>query len=205
MKVIQLSVYRYMRDTNEPVLLSEAIDLNSFGYFQRATVQQVTNAFSKIVVKRIEPSQRITVEVEGLADYQVHTYVRSDGLAATLTGDTEYPTRVAFAVLNEVLDSFSTDPYTSGWEGVVENNAFGRWVPLNEKLATCQDPASFDKILRIQNDLQSTQKVLHSTIDNLLERGEKLDDLVQRSDELSATSKQFYRQARKSNSCCVIS
>ena len=42
------------------------------------------------------------------------------------------------------------------------------------------------------------------TIDNILERGEKLDDLVARSDELSATSKQFYKQARKTNSCCVI-
>ena len=75
---------------------------------------------------------------------------------------------------------------------------------LGDKLSTCQDPASFDKILKIQRDLDTTQQVLHQTIDNILERGEKLDDLVQRSDELSATSKQFYRQARKTNSCCTI-
>merc|ERR1711907_575291 len=132
----------------------------------------------------------------GMAEYQVHTYVRTDGLAATLTADKEYPTRVAFAVLNEILDSFASDPQMNGWQGEVRNDAYGGWPVLQEKIVSCQDPASFDKILKIQNDLDSTQKVLTQTIDNLLERGEKLDDLVQRSDELSATSKQFYRQAR---------
>ena len=38
----------------------------------------------------------------------------------------------------------------------------------------------------------------------VLERGEKLDNLVERSDELSKQSKLFYKQARKTNSCCVV-
>jgi len=74
MKVLQIALQRYMRDTDEPVMLSEASDLSSFGFFQRATCQQLLNAFSKIVVKRIQPGQRITVEVDGLTEYQVHIY-----------------------------------------------------------------------------------------------------------------------------------
>ena len=38
---------------------------------------------------------------------------------------------------------------------------------------------------------------------SLLERGEKLDDLVAKSDELSAQSKMFYKTAKKTNACCV--
>jgi len=204
MKVLQISVMRYMRDTPEPVTMCEVSDLKSFGFFQRPTIQQLLNAFNKIVVKRIAPGQRITVEVENMQEYQVHTFVSADGLAATLTADKEYPTRVAFAILNEVLEEFKADPQMRGWETEVRNEAFGGWPVLGDKLSTCQDPASFDKILKIQRDLDTTQQVLHQTIDNILERGEKLDDLVQRSDELSATSKQFYRQARKTNSCCTI-
>jgi len=186
-------------------MLCEASDLSSFGFFQRPTAQQLLNAFGKIVVKRIAPGQRITVEVDGMAEYQVHTYVRSDGLAGTLTADKEYPARVAFAKLSEMLDSFSNDPETRGWEVCARNDGYGGWPPVQQALRESQDPASFDKILKIQKDLDSTQQVLHSTIDNILERGEKLDDLVARSDELSATSKQFYKQARKTNSCCVVS
>ena len=76
---------------------------------------------------------------------------------------------------------------------------------LADALKRAQDPAAFDKIIKIQNDLDDTTAVLHQTIDNLLERGEKLDNLVERSDDLSKQSKMFYKQARKTNSCCVIS
>jgi len=131
--------------------------------------------------------------------------VRSDGLAGTLTADKEYPARVAFAKIAELLDQFATDPQLRGWESEARSDAFAGWPPLAAALVECQDPAKFDKIIKIQKDLDSTQQVLHQTIDNILERGEKLDDLVQRSDELSATSKQFYKQARKTNSCCTIS
>lgn len=205
MKVLQISLQRYMRDTEEPVMLSEVSDLASFGFFQRPTAQQILNAFSKIIVKRIAPGQRVTVEVEGLSEYQMHVYVRADGIAGTLAADKEYPTRVAFAKISELLDTFIQDPKTRGWETVTKNGAMGGWAPLAQAIVECQDPSSFDKIIKIQQDLDSTQQVLHSTIDNILERGEKLDDLVARSDELSATSKQFYKQARKTNSCCVIS
>mmetsp|Transcript_53250 Transcript_53250/g.121372 ORF Transcript_53250/g.121372 Transcript_53250/m.121372 type:complete len:95 (+) Transcript_53250:171-455(+) len=74
MIVLQITVQRYMRDTEEPVMLSEVSDLKPFGFFQRPTCQQLLNAFTKIVVKRISPGQRITVEVDGLNEYQVHTY-----------------------------------------------------------------------------------------------------------------------------------
>jgi synaptobrevin homolog YKT6 len=38
----------------------------------------------------------------------------------------------------------------------------------------------------------------------VLERGERLEDLVDRSGELSAQSKLFYKQAKKTNSCCAV-
>jgi synaptobrevin family protein YKT6 len=34
--------------------------------------------------------------------------------------------------------------------------------------------------------------------------GEKLDNLVAKSDNLSASSKMFYTQAKKQNSCCTV-
>jgi len=43
----------------------------------------------------------------------------------------------------------------------------------------------------------------HETIEHLLERGEKLNDLVDKTDKLSGASKAFYKEA-KGGSCCVI-
>ena len=45
----------------------------------------------------------------------------------------------------------------------------------------------------------------HNTIEAVLQRGEKLDDLVDKSEALSLQSKAFYKTARKTNSCCGTS
>ena len=67
-----------------------------------------------------------------------------------------------------------------------------------------QDPAQADKLTKIQRDLDETKVVLHKTIESMLERGEKLEALVDKSSDLSMASQMFYKQARKSNSCCKL-
>lgn len=49
--------------------------------------------------------------------------------------------------------------------------------------------------MKIQKELDETKIVLHKTIESVLQRGEKIDDLVAKSDGLSAQSKMFYRMA----------
>lgn len=93
---------------------------------------------------------------------------------------------------------------------------------LKEYLTKYQDPQQADSIMKIQKELDETKIVLHKTIESVLQRGEKIDDLVAKSDGLSAQSKMFYStckvqflwrvedannftaQAKKQNSCCVI-
>lgn len=47
--------------------------------------------------------------------------------------------------------------------------------------------------MKIQKELDETKIVLHKTIESVLERGEKIDSLVEKSDGLSAQSKMFYK------------
>ena len=56
----------------------------------------------------------------------------------------------------------------------------------------------------VQAELDETKIVLHKTIADVLERGEKLDSLVAKSDELSGQSKMFYKTAKQQNGCCVV-
>lgn len=48
--------------------------------------------------------------------------------------------------------------------------------------------------MKIQKELDETKIVLHKTIESVLERGEKIDSLVAKSDGLSSQSKMFYQQ-----------
>ena len=67
-----------------------------------------------------------------------------------------------------------------------------------------QDPTQADSIMKVQQELDDTKVVLHKTIEGVLQRGEKLDSLVDKSEALSSSSRMFYKQAKKTNSCCVI-
>ena len=57
---------------------------------------------------------------------------------------------------------------------------------------------------KIHRDLDDTKVILHKNMEALLDRGEKLDDLVSKSEGLSSSSKMFYRQAKKTNECCIL-
>lgn len=65
---------------------------------------------------------------------------------------------------------------------------------LKDYIQRYQDPHQADSIMKIQRELDETKIVLHKTIESVLERGEKIDDLVAKSDGLSKQSKMFYRK-----------
>jgi len=157
---------------------------------------------TKTFTKRTEPGQRQSITHEG---YVVHCYVRSDGLGGTVTTDLEYPARVAFVLIGQMLEDFVDHVGgDDGWKNVTTPESI-TFPKLDEYLQKYQNPAEADKVTKIQKDLDETTQILHKTIDSVLERGVKLDNLVERSNDLSAQSKMFYKQAKKTNSCCIIS
>ena len=155
---------------------------------------------TKTFTKRTEPGQRQSIEHEG---YVVHCYVRSDGLGGTVTTDQEYPARVAFGLLGSLLDDFVQE-HGDSWKTVTTPESM-TFAKSDEYLQKYQNPAEADKVTKIQKDLDETTQILHKTIDSVLERGVKLDNLVEKSNDLSAQSKLFYKSAKKTNSCCVVS
>ena len=58
--------------------------------------------------------------------------------------------------------------------------------------------------MKLDKQLVETKEVLHKTMEVVLARGEKIDDLVAKSEKLTQQSKLFYTQARKTNSCCEV-
>ena len=51
-----------------------------------------------------------------------------------------------------------------------------------------QGPSQADTVIRVQQELKETKVVRHRTVKSILQRGKKLDQLVERSDVLSAQS-----------------
>lgn len=129
-----------------------------------------------------------------------HVYVRADNLGAVLIADQEYPQRVAHTFLTKVLDDFTAKVPSELWPTCIETAV--NFTVLPAYLAKYQDPREADPLTKMQDDLDETKIILKNTIESVLERGEKLDDLVGKSEELSFQSKAFYKTAKKTNACC---
>lgn len=161
------------------------------------------------------------------AAYTFHAYGRTEGVAGIIISDHDYPALVAHQLLSKVVDEFLAKyPRTA----FATSNAKLDYPELKDYIVKYQDPQQADSIMKIQKELDETKIVLHKTIESVLERGENIDKLVQKSDGLSAQSKMFYTQvslpmrqeqvcsekeavltldvrhdqAKKQNSCCVL-
>lgn len=196
MKIFYIGI---LKNENKPAHeLCVEKDLSSYSRFTRDNYGQFMSLFSKTVAERTKPGQRQDVEEKS---YTFHAYGRTEGVAGIIISDPDYPALVAHQLLSKVVDEFLARYPRSTFASSNPNLPFPQ---LKEYLEKYQDPQQADSIMKIQKELDETKIVLHKTIESVLERGEKIDSLVEKSDGLSAQSKMFYKQAKQQNSCCVI-
>eukprot|EP00164_Ancoracysta_twista_P000290 GFYU01000407.1.p2 GENE.GFYU01000407.1~~GFYU01000407.1.p2 ORF type:complete len:214 (-),score=63.15 GFYU01000407.1:418-1059(-) len=196
MKIVSAAILR-QNGTAEPTILSSAFSLAHFSFFQRNTVKEMLTFFTRTFIKQTQPGQRQSIEHQ---EYIAHVYVNAQGIGTAFFCDQEYPSRVAFSIMNSVLEEFQQQVPSATYTKAGENGC--EFPRLEEAIESYQDPSKADKITQIQKDLDETKIILHKTIDSVLERGEKLDELVTKSSDLSGASKTFYKTAKKQNQCC---
>uniref|UniRef100_A0A0E0JU06 Uncharacterized protein n=1 Tax=Oryza punctata TaxID=4537 RepID=A0A0E0JU06_ORYPU len=175
----------------QAVVVANATDVSHFGYFQRNPAREFILFVARTVAARTPAGRR----------QSVHCY-NQNGLCAIAFTDDHYPVRSAFSLLNTVMEEYHKT-FGETWR-TAKTDTTQPWQYLDDALTKYQDPAEADKLLKIQRDLDETKIILHKTIDSVLSRGERLDSLVEKSSDLSAASQMFYKQAKKTNSCCTI-
>ncbi|ETW75391.1 hypothetical protein HETIRDRAFT_331291 [Heterobasidion irregulare TC 32-1] len=198
MKIYSLAVV-LSPPSGPSAILSQASDLSSFSFYQKGSVGEFMTFFTKTVAERTSQGQRQTVQEN---NYTAHVYNRggAEQLSAVIVTDMEYPARPAFSLLTKILDEFTAKVPQSSFS----NPSAISFPDINTYIQKYQDPRQADNIMRVQQELDETKIILHKTIESVLERGEKLDNLVERSTALSAQSKMFYKTAKKQNSCCSV-
>jgi len=157
-------------------------ELNFLSFFNRSSVEELLCEFAVAAAESLQhnPGRKIFQHT----DMQICCH-RIDSNVMVLFTDLEYPTRVTFDLLRRLHE----DPSQNHLETI---------------LRQCQDPCTVDTILRTQQQLDETLVIMHENVTKILQRGDQVDDLVEKSASLSAQSKLFYKTATQHNSCCGI-
>lgn len=196
MKLYSIMLFNKVNDN--AVTLASAYYLNDFMFWERSSARDIIRFVSREVVNRLQLGSRDSIIHQG---HLCHAYVRFDNLSCAIISDEEYPQRVVFTLIHDIINKFEFKEFP--WKNVISDTEF-TFDCLKELLIEFQDPKEADKLLKIQEDLDQTKETVIRTIDQLFDRGEKLEILAAKSDDLSFQSRVFVDKSKDMNSCCVI-
>eukprot|EP00428_Durinskia_dybowskii_P068151 CAMPEP_0170407326 /NCGR_PEP_ID=MMETSP0117_2-20130122/28187_1 /TAXON_ID=400756 /ORGANISM="Durinskia baltica, Strain CSIRO CS-38" /LENGTH=227 /DNA_ID=CAMNT_0010664565 /DNA_START=59 /DNA_END=742 /DNA_ORIENTATION=+ len=185
----------YIARVNDGLILVASMDNAVSG----GTNQQmeVYKSQAKQLLKKLNPRSASKMSIE--SNPYVFHYMTENGICYLTLTDKSYPKRLAFLFLEEINKEFEADlkgEYGDEWLHTVETvgrqYAFIKFDRvIQRKRRDYLDPNSSNNMKRLNDDLQSIHSIMRKTIDDVLDRGNKLDDVGEISKNLASESKKY--------------
>lgn len=185
------AMYIYTTSGDNATLIDSAKDFNDVGWMYRKNCIEVSDFSSKQLATSQNPQINVTAEEK---DFLFHAH-RKGTACAIIVATKDYPSRVAFSILREIMTEY---------DKCGGNFPNGKCQTIQRGIIDYQDPTKADKLAQIQSNLDQTRDIMVMNLEKAIGRGESLDQLAQKSEEISNQSKLFVREASKLNRCCSI-
>eukprot|EP00596_Hydrurales_sp_CCMP1899_P005994 CAMPEP_0119042626 /NCGR_PEP_ID=MMETSP1177-20130426/16035_1 /TAXON_ID=2985 /ORGANISM="Ochromonas sp, Strain CCMP1899" /LENGTH=208 /DNA_ID=CAMNT_0007009555 /DNA_START=80 /DNA_END=703 /DNA_ORIENTATION=+ len=158
---------------------------------------------AKQLLKKLNPRSTAKMSIE--SNPYIFHYMIDNGICYLTLTDKSYPKRLAFLFLEEISKEFEADlkaEHGDEWLRVVETvgrqYAFIKFDRvIQKKRRDYSDPNSSNNMKKLNDDLQNIQDIMRKTIDDVLDRGNKLDDVTEMSKNLASESKKYKWGAKK--------
>lgn len=123
-----------------------------------------------------------------------------DGVGFVCICDKIYPKRLAYVFLDDLARQFAQDFTREQIESASRPYAFIRFDTYIQKARrSYQDVRAQHNLSRLQNELVDVQHVMQTSIQEVLDRGNKLEHMSLLSSNLSSESRKFAKDARQLN------
>lgn len=122
-------------------------------------------------------------------EYCFHIMIES-GLIFLCLADRVFASRRAFAYLVDVRNLFISE-YAGRWEYAVAHEMDRFSKVLEQRSTYYSKDANSDKLTALQLEIDMTKNIVTENIEKIIERGEHIEMLVERSGQLSNESFQF--------------
>lgn len=195
-------------DEENAYFLSCVNEYGSFRFFERGTLRQLLMLASREGAKNIERihSRFITItDKKYPTDVAIHLLADADfKFVISMVTDTKYPIVVSKRIMSDILDDFNVLHKPKIERLVITGDIDIKNELLLTIMEKYQDPSSYCKLEKIKEGIEEIKELMITNIELVLQRGVKLDELLQASNDLSENSKRFFKAAKKTNSCCNV-
>jgi len=186
------------------IFLCSNYALDFINFLKRNQVKGFLNFGARTTINKLRKGETIRLDLPEMEDTIIFAHINESNIATVVVCDKEYPENAAVKILLEMQKKFLELYQPSLLENYTGDQEM-KFPELGVMITKYQDPKEADKLMKIESELAEIQKMLHKTMNDLLDRGEKLDDLLEQSKDISYTAKQFYSNAKKTNQkCCSL-
>jgi vesicle transport protein SEC22 len=132
-------------------------------------------------------------------------YMIENGICYLMMNDKSYPKSLAFLFLEDISREFVSSLRTEhGDDWLRELETVGRAYAfikfdqvIQRKRREYADPSSSSNMKKLNQELQSVHHIMRKTIDDVLDRGNKLEEVAEMSKNLATDSKKYKWGAKK--------
>lgn len=167
-------------------LIYSNYNLADFLFLYRSTIKDNIEIIASELVKRNDGKNLYKIN-ESRNGIDLTIYCSTYDKFYIIITNPEYPQTTAFELIKSLrgLDEFNSEE-------------------VDKLFVSYQKPLEVDKVLRVKTELDETKLVMMDSINKLLDRGERIEDLIDKTNQLSENSSVFKVKARELNSCCII-
>ena len=190
--------------------VSDYKNYSSFGILKTSTLESFTKMTIRECIKKhnFDKNSSFIKIVDEKIPIDVVLYMlslRDNNFIVALIASSKYPSRICKQIMLNIMNDFYDTKLMHPKLAIIANDVYIKNNYIEHIFNNYQDPKKCDKIELIKSQLDETKDIMINNINLILERGEKIEDLLQQSKDLNMTSKLFLKQTKKINSCCTIS
>ncbi|KAH8740003.1 SNARE protein [Cryptosporidium ryanae] len=198
MKIFSIFICKETYD-GDVKLISSCFNLSSFSFLERNAIKEVLAFIVKSITPKLDFGKR---EIISHDKFLIFSFKWADGTTILAACDKEYPSRSAFSCINELYYDLNKKYLNTEMTGIKEQIHIKE---LQDYIKKYKDPLVTDSIFESQIKVERASEAMHVSLRSLLDRGENLDILLQKSQDLSDYSKKLFKTSKKTNkSCCNL-
>jgi synaptobrevin homolog YKT6 len=193
-----LTIYKLDK---EPITLYNAYYSSKFPFFARSNIKKILIEIGREIIKRIKSDTFYSIKVDkDNINGIVHGYV-NNGIGCIIIDDNKNHTEHIKGFLKKSLMIMSEQ--ASHYE-IIKSDIYLTNKELDKFFIDGNDELKNDKLIQVRNEVDVTKAVILDSIDALLERGEKIEDLLIRNETLEKEAREYLKRTKDLNRCCQI-
>jgi len=151
--------------------------------------------FRAVAIECLQNSQITDDKFTVTADAYTFNYLVHSGYTFLVVADEAYGRQIPFAFLERLRDAF-LEKFADRARTAPENSLNSAFGPtIKRQMEYCRDhPDEISKMVSVQRKVDEVKGIMMQNVEQVLVRGERLDVLVDRTDDLRDQAAKFQRQ-----------